>query len=136
MDPIQRTGPAGGVTPTTARARVSGGGFNVPGDSAAAAADAPATSGVEVSLAGLLALQEAGEEPVRDRQARRRGNDLLAELAALQRDVLAGAPDAARLRRLAGLADDIPDAADPRLREVMRAIALRAQVELARYDAV
>jgi hypothetical protein len=58
---------------------------------------------------------------------------LLAELAALQREVLAGAPDAARLARLTGMAAEVPEAADPRLRDAVAAIALRARVEAARY---
>jgi hypothetical protein len=84
-------------------------------------------------MAGLLALQEAGGDEVRDREARQRGRDLLDELAALQRELLAGAPDAARLARLAELAAGLPLAADPGLRAVVQAIALRARVEAARY---
>ncbi len=70
---------------------------------------------------------------LRDRDAKRRGRDLLDELAGLQREMLAGDPDPARLTRLADLARDIPLAADPRLRDVMQAIVVRARVEAARY---
>jgi hypothetical protein len=115
---------------------VPAGGFSVPAGGAAPAGAEAAGGAAEVSLAGLLALQEAADEPVRDRQARRRGHDLLAELAALQRELLAGPPDLDRLERLAALAREVPDAADPRLRAVVQAISLRARVELARYGAV
>jgi hypothetical protein len=110
-----------------------GGGFSVAeGAEARSSGDAEAVA--EVSLAGLLALQEeSGGGEVRDRAARRRGLDLLAELAALQREVLAGAPGAARLARLGAMAAEVPDAADPRLRDAVAAIALRARVEAARY---
>ena len=84
-------------------------------------------------LSGLLALQEADADAVRDREARRHGQDLLSELAALQRELLDGPPGAARLQALAGLADAVPEAADPRLRDVVASIALRARIELARY---
>jgi hypothetical protein len=136
MNPINGVrpgGPAGAVAPRNA---ARGGRFSV-ADQAAGGSAATATEAEEVaetSLAGLLALQEeVGGGQTRDREARRRGRDLLAELSALQRDLLAGPPDEARLSRLAGLAATLPEAADPRLREAVNAIALRARVEAARY---
>ncbi|MBN8890954.1 MAG: hypothetical protein J0H91_11760, partial [Rhodospirillales bacterium] len=94
-----------------------------------------------VSLAGMLALQEMEEGEVRDRAARRRGQDLLAQLAGLQRALLAasgpGAAEAsagAALHRLSTLAEAVPQAADPRLRQAVAAIVLRSRVELARYE--
>jgi hypothetical protein len=136
MDPISGLPPTGPLAPVSARARARGRGFSV-----ADGAAAPVSAGLdeadcvaEASLAGLLALQEdAGGGATRDRAARQRGRDLLAELAALQRDLLAGPPGAARLARLVDLADAAPDAADPRLRDILTAIALRARVEAARY---
>ena len=136
MDPINRVppgGPAGVVTP---RGKARGSTFSVAdgGTRPAPTGTADAEEVAEASLAGLLALQEdAGGGQIRDREARRRGRDLLAELAALQRDLLAGPPGTERLARLAGLAAAVPDAADPRLRDVVNAIALRARVETARY---
>jgi hypothetical protein len=127
------------LAPIAARAVARGRGFSV--------ADGPvprpaggtgeADSVAETSLAGLLALQEEADGgDARDRAARRRGRDLLGGLAALQRDLLAGGPDPARLARLAEMADSLPEAADPRLRDVVAAIALRARVEAARYQTV
>jgi hypothetical protein len=110
------------------------GGFSVDGaeaGSAAAATGAPA----DISLAGLLALQSDEADELRDRPARQRGQALLNALAALQRAMLAEAGGGReQLEALAGLADSVPDAADPRLRAAMDAIMLRVQVELARHD--
>ncbi len=103
-------------------------------ESAATGALAEAGS---VSLGGLLAMQEAESEPPADREAKRRGEDVLGELAALQRDLLADGPSEPGLARLAALADRAGGAAgpgvDPRLRGVLDAIGVRARVELARY---
>ena len=85
-------------------------------------------------LAGLLALQAEDCDEARDREARRRGHDMLAELAALQRALLIeGGVPVDQLRRLEGLAADTPPCSDQRLREVMEAITLRVRVELARF---
>jgi len=133
MDPID--GVRAGGTPAPVRRRSdSRGGFSVAeGDARPSGTAGEADAVAETALATLLALQEHAGGEVRDRAARRRGLDLLAELAALQREVLEGAPDAARLARLAGLAAEMPEAADPRLRDAVAAIALRARVEAARY---
>ena len=138
MDPIDRLGPPEPPTPVASRGGARGAPFRVAEDIAT-----PRSGGTgeteeiaETSLTGLLALQEEVDGgPVRDREARRRGRDLLAELAALQRDLLSGGPGSARLARLVDLADAVPEAADPRLREAVSAIVLRARVEAARYDA-
>jgi hypothetical protein len=84
-------------------------------------------------LSGALALQELGCEAPQDRAARRRGYDLLASLRALQRDLLASRVDAGSLADLAALSAAAPEAADPRLREVIAELVLRARVELARH---
>ncbi len=97
---------------------------------------APATAAAaEVALSGMLALQEIDDPEQRDRAARRRGQALLAELAALQRTLLSAAGDipAAGLHRLAALAQAVPLATDPALRQAVAAIVLRCRVELARY---
>jgi hypothetical protein len=137
MDPITGLPPTGPLTRAGPRAAARGGGFSV-ADSGATPASVGTNEAehvAEASLGVLLALQEAatGGGDVRDRAARRRGHDLLAELAALQRAVLAGDPGEDRLSRLADLAEQVPEAADPRLRDVLAAIALRARVEVARY---
>jgi len=136
MTVINGLGPAAPISGTAARQGRAAGGFSVPtavrGGRTVAAEEAPA-----VLLAGLLALQAEDSGEARDREARRHGHDLLAELAALQRALLADGADGGvpveQLRRLAGLAATVPAAADARLREVMEAITLRARVELARF---
>ncbi len=85
-----------------------------------------------VSLSGMLALQELETEPVEDRTARRRGQDMLAVLAALQRALLAGVADSGALERLAELTRGLPEPRDPRLRAVLDALMVRVHVELAR----
>jgi hypothetical protein len=127
---------ARGVTP---RRRVASG-FMLPAE----AADAPAEAEQSVpvfaaAMGGLLGLQEqaaASSTPaVRDREARRHGHGLLATLAELQR-LLVGSDEPAPLRllteRLAGMVAAIPVAADPALRGIVAAIALRSRIELAR----
>lgn len=79
---------------------------------------------------GLLALGAAMSSP-RDVLARRRGRAMLSGLGELQRAILAGAPDAGALHGLAGLVEG-EDGDDPEMAEAMRALALRARIELAR----
>jgi hypothetical protein len=45
-------------------------------------------------------------------------------------------PDVAPLQRLAGLAAQVPEAADAALRQTVAAVALRARIELARHGDV
>ncbi len=138
MTVINGLGPASPISGTAARQGKAATGFGVStaarGGTTTAAAEAPA-----VMLAGLLALQAEDSGDALDREARRHGHDLLAELVALQRALLADGADGGvpvdQLRRLATLAAVVPPAADQRLREVMEAITLRARVELARFGA-
>jgi hypothetical protein len=117
------------------RPAVRGAGFSVPSSGHAEVA-AASTAVAEVSLGGMLALQEAESGAVRDREARRRANEMLVELARLQRALLDGRRDLGALRRLADLAGDVPAAADLQLRQAVAEVALRARVELARHDTV
>ena len=115
------------------RAGTTAAGFSVPdearaGEAAEAGRAAPAEA---VGLAGMLALQEDGGA-VRDRRARRHGQAMLAELASLQRDLLADGPAPERLARLGELADAMPEAEDARLRGALAEVSLRVRVELAR----
>jgi hypothetical protein len=86
------------------------------------------------ALDAMLALQEAEVEAARDRNARRHGKALLEALAELQRALLGGGggEEGPALQRLAALAAAPADAANPALAGVLRALSLRAQVELAR----
>lgn len=114
--------------PRAAPRRAGVGGFSVPEEAAAA----PGVAGV--AMQSLLGLQEAGQDAVRDREARRHGGAILAALAALQRALLGGA-DAGALASLAALVERVPLPADPRLAEVQHALLVRAAVELARAQA-
>ncbi len=100
-------------------------------------AEAASASGVgSVSLAGLLAMQEAGAGSVRDRAARRHAQRMLALLRDLQRAMLAAGdagPDDVPAR-LAALAATDCQADAPGLAAILRAIAVRAAVELARHE--
>ena len=99
------------------------GGFRIPERaSAIAPAALPATE-----AAGLLV---AIASP-RDHLARRRGRALLRGLDDLQRDLLAGTANPDVMRGLAGLLEG-EDGDDPELAESLRALALRARIELAR----
>jgi hypothetical protein len=129
MDPVQRI--MGAAQLIAGQARGGARGFAVPAEPAPASA--AATSAPAVVLGGLLALQEAEAEPPRDRAARRRGRDLLAALATLQRDLLDAGPMQEVLERLAALVDQVPEAGDAVLREAVAAVVLRARVELERY---
>jgi hypothetical protein len=124
-------GVGGGAAVRARAVRGAAGGFSI--DTAAAdaagveAAQRPATA----SAVGLLALQESAPAAERDARAHRRGEAMLRELAALQRDLLAGRSDPARLQALLDLTAG-EDAADPVLAEAIAAIGLRVRVELAR----
>jgi hypothetical protein len=124
------------TTPRTARAWVD------PGSSSSAVETPPTVGppagGPIAPLAGLdtlLVLQRLEEPGERTRRAVRRGERLLAGLEALQRGLLDGVVSGARLRELRrGLADleAMPD--QPRLQAVLREIATRVEVELAKLE--
>ena len=134
MTTIHGVGGAPPARPTRGTARSPG--FQLP-DAPANSTTAASTGVDSVSLGGLLAMQEAAPGSVRDRAARRHGQKMLDALRDLQRAALGaalasadGADDPAQ--RLADLAATPCPADDPRLAEVLRAIAVRTAVELAR----
>jgi hypothetical protein len=130
MDPIgPTTGPAAPV-PGSPRSRRAAAGFAPPAE---VPADETAIAEAAAALGPLLALQEAAAEPVADRQARQRGQALLAELVGLQRDLLAGAVNGARRAALRRLAADPPRARHAALQAAIDATVLRARIELARF---
>lgn len=124
------------TTPRTARGWVD------PGSSRSTVETPPTvgspSGGPIAPLAGLdalLVLQRVEEPAERTRRAVRRGERLLAGLDALQRGLLDGVVSEARLRELRrGLADleAMPD--QPRLQAVLREIATRVEVELAKLE--
>ncbi len=83
-----------------------------------------------VAMTSLLALQEAESGSQRDREAQRHGEAMLDELGGLQRALLGDGE--AGTKELARLAGQTLTAADPGLAGVVRAIQLRAGIELAR----
>ncbi|MGE0415839.1 MAG: flagellar assembly protein FliX [Acetobacteraceae bacterium] len=99
------------------------------------AADAPtATSATaNVSLSSLLSLQEDTTEHERNEHARRHAADILTELATLQRVLLEQGDTADHAQVLGSLLARLPVVTDPALTAVIRLIALRARVELARH---
>ena len=140
MLPIRTLPPLAMSGPAPRAAAGAGAQFTV-GIDPAAGGPVPAGAG-EVSLEGMLALQEADGalaregHATRDRKARRRGRALLEALAGLQRGLLAEGAAVDTLRRLAQLAAEPEEAADPALGLILAQILLRARVELARYDFV
>lgn len=123
------------VVPATP-ARPGVGGFNVPTAGSEPGRMAPTATLQASSLDAMLALQErygaAQHGPVRDREARRRGQGLLAALAALQAAVLAQGDPAEALAQLTALSSG-PAADDPQLESILGAVSLRAAIELARH---
>jgi hypothetical protein len=134
MAAIEGIGAPGAARTGVRRPARAAPGFAVPSD-AAASGHAVAEAQPAPPLASLLALQEVGGEAPEDRQARSQGQQILSELAALQRAMLTGNDEAAVLRRLAELAATLPRATDGRLAALVSAIVVRARVELARRHA-
>lgn len=122
-----RTAAAGTAAPA-ARSRFVVGGQAPPGS------PAPATAAAEVSLSGLLSLQEALTERERDEQARTHAAAILAELAALQRILLEQGDAADCAETLKSMLARLPAATDPALIAAIRLVALRARIEAARHE--
>ena len=124
----------GGPAPANTGRRVrQGTSFRL--DEAASNTEAPATAAAgPVNLCDLLAMQETDPETVRDRAARRHGQSMLDLLRALQHAALAdrAAVGDTTLARLADLIAAVPPADNPGLQATLRAIGVRAAVELAR----
>ena len=72
-------------------------------------------------------------EEERDREAHRHGNEILDLLAELQRGLLRSGIESALASRLASVVADAPVAANPALAATLRAVVLRARIEIARH---
>ena len=83
-----------------------------------------------VAVASLLALQESESGLQQDREARQHGEAVMDELTELQRALLG--EDGPDLDRLALLVARPVTVSDPALAGVLRAVRLRAGIELAR----
>ncbi len=131
MQGIGRVGGPGGAAPV-GKLRPGKAGFSLgSAGGASGTAETQHSAAVAAPGLGLLALQYGQGDRQRDQAARRRADQLLEELDGLQREMLGGPPDPTRLARLAALAKG-EAGADPALREVVEAIALRAAIEAAR----
>jgi len=120
--------PAG---PATARSGASS--FTVATDAAAAAAQAEAAPPAP-SLDAVLLLQEALPPAERRRRAVRRGGSLLALLDELRLSLLSGEPAVALPGRIGALLGERRESSgDHSLDEVLDAVELRAEVEVAKF---
>ena len=102
-------------------------------DAAAPDQAGEAASSGAIDTSPIVTSAAPADATARDRDARRHGNATLRALASAQAALLGGASDAAR-QSLAVLVRTAPSASDPGLAAVLRAIAVRAAVELARDD--
>jgi hypothetical protein len=107
--------------------RAGSGGFSVQAEPASVLSPSTAVPG-----SSLLGLQEAQQDTVGDREARRHADQLLDLLTDMQRSLLEGPDAGAAFERLGRLARQAPLAADPRLAGVQQAVLLRVAVEQAR----
>ncbi|HET6182054.1 MAG TPA: flagellar assembly protein FliX [Acetobacteraceae bacterium] len=131
MDSIEPLRP-GAITPAIAGgpARSTAGAFHLP---AAEPAQEPTVAAAPIGTAAMdaVSLDAVRERAARERRARRRAEALLATLTAVQRSLLVPTGAEEILSRLADLAADAPEAADPALTDLLRACVLRARVVLA-----
>lgn len=105
-------------------------------DEAASVHDAaPAEAIAPSSFDAMLALQEMPEEEIRRKKMIARGHSALDQLESLRHGLLTGRVPLHVLKNLANLTTDQRiAAADPKLRELMDEIELRAAVELAKLE--
>ena len=117
----------------TAKSRTDGAGFAQHLD--AESTTTQGASGVRPTTAidPLLTLETATESP--NRQAKRMGEEMLAQLEELRHGLLFGSLPKSRLQALAKLAEEerSPDI-DPGLGDVLDEIELRARIELAKLE--
>ena len=99
-------------------------------------APAPVQGAAPVSSVGsILALQEIGDEETNRRKARARAHRLLDRLDELRIGLLTGSLSEDGIVELVTLIrSERPQVSDPQMTEVLDAIELRAQVELAKLE--
>jgi len=133
---IEKTGPVTSTAGTRRNERASGarpGEFSRFLDSAQGPSGVSASAGIN-SVDALLAAQgvEASGEEER-RQARRHGDDILDRLDELRHGLLAGTLTESQLVQLANIVRARrATIADPKMREIIDEIELRAEVEIAK----
>lgn len=129
-------GPTGGAAARALRKPATDTGFALPnledpGATPAGDEVAEAASSQGVATIGSQCSPLSLADQVSDEAAAKHGQDTLLALSGLHLALLQGKNDVARTT-LAGLAAALPTASDPRLEAVLRAIAQRAAIELAR----
>ena len=135
---ISSVGPTGPVSRKSNKPVRDGMGFHLTDPEHASGATASGLA--ETPEAAATAPPSRAETPrqdrpeLRDRAASAHGQETLKALAELQRDMLAQTDNPAHLDRLAELSAQAPEAATAGLRSVLRQVAVRAQVELARHE--
>jgi Class II flagellar assembly regulator len=87
-----------------------------------------------IGMESMLALQAVDEAGERDRRTRKRAGAMIAKLTELQRAMLARQDPSATLQALTGLAADGPETDDPGLAAILRSVALRCRIEIARRE--
>lgn len=132
----------GSVGPATGARRGEKPGAACPGEFQRYLDQSPATGGVSASNAigsvdALLAAQSVDSTGDQGRrQAYQRGENILDRLDELRHGLLAGTLTMAQVQALAGLVrTQRATVIDPRLKEILDEIELRAEVELAKFAA-
>ena len=139
---ISNTGPTGPTSKSSKKSSTSGSSsaFSSHLGKASGGGDAPVDFqelSPMASMDSILSLQEVNDatDEERKRQLYQRGEDILDELAKIQKDILSGALPQERLQNLSvilrGKRDMIDD---PKLQNIIDEIELRAQVEIAKWE--
>jgi hypothetical protein len=132
-------GPNATNAPASARGsgRAAASGFTLPTlgtATAAPVASAPAMAGI-AGVGALLAAQYEDDITEKRRRARRRADDLLDQLDGLKLATLQGTVTRMDVARLAQSLRDVREQVDdPGLEEILDAVELRAEVELAKLE--
>jgi hypothetical protein len=114
--------------------KTSGVPFSIDDGAPAVGQKARLSSVAGIGMDSMLALQAVDEGAERDRKARKRATAVVKALTGLQRTLLTEEDPAVALRTLNELATADPSADDPALGAILRAIVLRARLEVARGD--
>lgn len=112
----------------------SGDGFAKQLDEASAGGAVSETAPLGV-VSGILGLQEVDDATERAARGKKRAEGILEQLDDLRLDLLAGTISRERLMRLMHIVETRKvEVTDPKLKQVLDEIDLRARVELAKYN--
>lgn len=116
-------------------ARGLGSGEFAAGLTAGSPVQAPSSAAPIDALTGLLAVQEVSDDREKHRRARARGELILSRLEDLRLGLLSGAIPRGKLNELlTTVRGSREQVSDPRLREILDEIELRAAVEVAKLE--